>query len=62
MVRQQEIRNALLDPVLVPAVRAHQPTLADLRLEQQRVQLGRHLRVLGERGAGRGRGGESGKA
>lgn len=45
MTRQQEIRNPLLDGVLVPAVGADQLALGDLRLQQQVVQVAHQLVV-----------------
>lgn len=46
MIRQQEIRNPLLDPILMPAVPTHHLALRDLRLQQQRVQIPHHLLLL----------------
>ena len=43
MTRQQEIRNPLLDRILVPAIPTHQLPLQDLRLQQQRMQFPEHL-------------------
>lgn len=48
MIRQQKVRNPLLDPILMAAVRTHQTALADLRLQEKRVQLLHHLRVVFE--------------
>jgi hypothetical protein len=52
MARQQEIRDALLDGVLVPAVPARELPAGDARLQQQRVEVleglrGRRRRDLG---------------
>lgn len=46
MVRQQEVGDAVLDPVLVPAVPAHHLALLDLRLEEQRVEIAQGLVAL----------------
>lgn len=52
MARQQEVRDAILDRVLVPARAAHQLARRDARLEQQAVQVLRRLRGLRRPGAG----------
>ena len=64
MTGQQEIRDALLDRILMAAVRADQLAFLDGRLDQETVQVpagARHGRVVvvvaREQGLGRRRGG-----
>ena len=45
MIRQQEIRNPLLDLILVPTIPTHHLPLHDLRLQQQRMQIPHQLLI-----------------
>lgn len=45
MVRQQEVRNALVYVIHMLAIRAHELPLYDLRLNQQRMQVLQHLLI-----------------
>lgn len=62
MIRQQEIRNPLLNLILMSTVPTYETALTDLCFHQESVQLGHHLFVCFEFFAGGGLGRESWEA